>query len=167
MVEERGNSGVIIGDLSKWKQEQWAFAVILRKAIDHLESTDFMHKAIGRYDLLGDDMYVMVQKVTTVPPKERKAENHRQYIDVQMVVTGEELHVVARQSERNQPVENEITNKDYALYQEVENEFELNLKPGMFVVYFPDDVHRPACSRSGGMETKRVVIKINKALLHD
>jgi biofilm protein TabA len=110
---------------------------------------------------------VMVQKVTTVPPKERKAENHRQYIDVQMVVTGEELHVVARQSERNQPVENEITNKDYALYQEVENEFELNLKPGMFVVYFPDDVHRPACSRSGGMETKRVVIKINKALLHD
>jgi YhcH/YjgK/YiaL family protein len=84
-----------------------------------------------------------------------------------MVVTGEELHVVARQSERNLPVENEITNKDYALYQEVENEFELNLKPGMFVVYFPDDVHRPACSRCGGMETKRVVIKINKALLHD
>jgi YhcH/YjgK/YiaL family protein len=84
-----------------------------------------------------------------------------------MVVTGEELHVVARQSASNQPIENELEGQDYALYEEVENEFELNLKPGMFVVYFPGDLHRPACSRSGGTETKRVVIKIHKDLLQE
>jgi len=156
---------MILGDLSKWEKEQWAYAPILRIATDYLRTTDLENVDIGTYSLLGDDMFVMIQQANTVLPQERKSEHHAKYIDVQMVVTGEEIHVVARQSELNVPVEDQLTDRDYALYERVENEFELLLKPGMFVIYFPDDLHRPACSRTGGMETKRVVIKINMNLL--
>ncbi|MFE5319302.1 YhcH/YjgK/YiaL family protein [Paenibacillus sp. NPDC056579] len=157
---------MILGDLSKWEQEQWAYAPILRKAIDYLCDNDLDNTDIGTYSLLGDDMYAMVQQADTVVPQERKSEHHAQYIDVQSVVTGEEIHVIARHSERNVPVDDQLADKDYALFDTVDNEFELLLKPGMFVIYFPDDLHRPACSRTGGTVTKRVVIKINKDLLH-
>ncbi|AZS16824.1 YhcH/YjgK/YiaL family protein [Paenibacillus lutimineralis] len=156
---------MILGDLSKWEKEKWAYAPILHKAVDYLRTTDLENADIGTYSLLGDDMFAMIQQANTVVPQERKSEHHAKYIDVQMVVTGEEIHVVARQSELNVPVEDQLTDRDYALYEWVENEFELLLKPGMFVIYFPDDLHRPACSHTGGMETKRVVIKINRDLL--
>ncbi|WP_028551250.1 YhcH/YjgK/YiaL family protein [Paenibacillus sp. UNC451MF] len=156
---------MILGDLSKWEKEQWAYAPILRKAIDYLRMTDLDNADIGTYRLLGEDMVALVQQANTVVSLERKSEHHAKYIDVQMVVAGEEIHVVARQSELNVPVEDQLNDKDYALYETVENEFELLLKPGMFVIYFPDDLHRPACSPAGGTVTKRVVIKINKDLL--
>jgi len=52
-----------------------------------------------------------------------------------------------------------------AFFDEVQNEFEIALKPGMFVIFFPDDLHRPVISRNGGDFLKKVVIKINKELL--
>lgn len=156
---------MILSDLSKWEEEKWAYAPILRIAMDYLRTANLENAGIGTYSLLGDDMLFMIQQANTVLPQERKSEHHAKYIDVQMVVTGEEIHVVARQSELNVPVEDQLSDWDYALYEKVENEFELLLKPGMFVIYFPNDLHRPACSRTGGMETKRVVIKINKDLL--
>ncbi|WP_282940040.1 YhcH/YjgK/YiaL family protein [Paenibacillus sp. RC67] len=156
---------MILGDLSKWEEEQWAYAPILRKAIDYLRTSDLENADIGTYNLIGNDMYALVQQAHTVVPLERKSEHHAKFIDVQMVVAGEEVHAVARQCELNVPVEDQLTDKDYALYDKVENEFELLLKPGTFVIYFPDDLHRPACSHAGGTLTKRVVIKINKELL--
>jgi len=156
---------MIISDLNAWEQEKQAYAPILQEAITYLKTTDLLNMELGRYDLRGDDMYVMVQEVKTVVPEERKSEHHAKYIDVQMVLTGEEIHRAAKQSEKNKAIENELETKDYALYETVENEMDIHLKPGMFVVYFPEDLHRPACSQEGGTTTKRVVIKINKALL--
>lgn len=156
---------MILSNLEQWNEERGAFSKALRQAVRYLKTTDFNVVQPGRYDLIGDDMFALVQLTTTVTHHERKSEHHRTYIDVQMVVTGEEIHYVARQSERNVPVEDKLEDCDYALYDKVENEYEIRLLPGNFVVYFPDDLHRPACCHTNSMETKRVVIKINKKLL--
>jgi biofilm protein TabA len=148
---------MIIGDLLHWDREKSAYAAPFRTAVDYLLQNDLLQLKPGRYD---------IQEVTTAVRAERKSEHHAKYIDLQYLISGdEEIFVVARQTGNNKPVEEALDTKDYILFNEVENEFEIILKPGMFAIFFPDDLHRPVISRNGGDAVKKVVIKINKALL--
>jgi YhcH/YjgK/YiaL family protein len=157
---------MIIGDLLHWDREKSAYAAPFRTAVDYLLQNDLLQLKPGRYDIQGDDMFALVQEVTTAVRAERKSEHHAKYIDLQYLISGdEEIFVVARQTGNNKPVEEALDTKDYILFNEVENEFEIILKPGMFAIFFPDDLHRPVISRNGGDAVKKVVIKINKALL--
>lgn len=158
---------MIIGDLAAWEQEKEALHPVFQRAVDFIRSRDLRQHELGRFDIDGDNLFALVQEVETVPPAERKSEHHRTYIDLQYLVDcpEDELLIVARQSPRNRPVEDALEEKDYALYDEVEGEFEIRLRPGMFAVFFPSDLHRPACTASGGVRLRKVVFKINKNLL--
>jgi biofilm protein TabA len=157
---------MIWGDLSKWNQEKSAFHPVLQRSVQFLLDHDFNKMASGKYSIQGDEIYATVQDWMTSSPKERKSENHRKFIDIQYLALGEEEVVgVARTSERNSPIEERLEEGDYALFEEVEGENEITLRPGMFLVFFPDDLHRPVCSHKGVFPIKKVVIKIDKRLL--
>lgn len=159
---------MILGDMKYWPQEKHAFHPVIQKAVQYLRDNEVATLSPGKYEIEGADMFALVQDPVTVPISEQKSEHHAKYIDLQYVVAGEEeVMVVARQSERNQPIVNELESQDYALYDQVEGEMQLYLKPGMFVVLFPNDLHRPNCSRKGDAASlRKVVIKINTALLN-
>ena len=59
----------------------------------------------GKVTLSGDDVYATIQSYWTSPASERKWESHRRYVDVQFMVTGEELiyHAPLDQLEVTQP----------------------------------------------------------------
>lgn len=157
---------MIWGDLRHWEQEKGAYHPALQRAVQYLLDTDLERAEVGTYSIEGDAMYAMVQRPKAVTRSERKSEHHRTYIDLQYLIEGEEeLLVAARQSAGNVAVENRLLDRDFALYDKVEGESEFVLKPGMFAVFFPNDLHRPACCREGTAELKKVVIKIDKALL--
>jgi biofilm protein TabA len=157
---------MIWGDLQHWDQEKGAFHPVLQQAVEWLRSNDLEALEVGTYEIEGQNMFAMVQAPSTVVRSERKSEHHAQYLDVQYLIGGgEELQVVGRQSGSNVAVENRLDDRDYALFTEVQNENEIYLQPGMFVVYFPNDLHRPNCSRTGDTHLKKVVIKINKELM--
>lgn len=156
---------MIWGDLKHWEQEKNAFHPALQQAVEWLRTNDLEALEVGRYDIQGDEMFALVQAPETAVRSERLSEHHAIYLDVQHLIQGDELQVVGRQDARNVPVENRLEEKDYALFKEVHDENEIYLKPGMFVVYFPNDLHRPNCSPTGGTVLKKVVIKIHKALL--
>lgn len=157
---------MILGDIINWEKEKDSFSPVLQKAIAYIRSTDMVNLQPGRYEIDGDDMFAVVQEIETVKKSDRKAECHSKYIDVQYLVCGdEEVIGVGRASEHNMIVEDQLDTNDYALYQEVHGEFDVILNPGMFVVFFPSDLHRPGCSRNGEMKLKKVVIKVNKVLL--
>ena len=61
-------------------------------ALKFLAETDFSEHAIGRFEL-ADDMYYMVQEYATKP--DNKTEAHKQYIDVQCIISGREVIAVA------------------------------------------------------------------------
>lgn len=49
--------------------------------------------APGRYDIHGDDLFAAVSRYDTEPNVDRQFENHRKYIDLQIVLEGkEEIH---------------------------------------------------------------------------
>lgn len=157
---------MIWGDLIHWEQEKAAYHPILQKAVDYLTEMDLSQAEVGTYPILGEDMYAMVQQAVTEPRAERKSECHRDFIDVQYLVEGkEELYYVARQASGNVIVLDQLAEKDCAFYDKVEDEQVLSLKPGMFAVFFPNDLHCPICCRDESETIKKVVIKIHKKLL--
>lgn len=158
---------MIVGDIANWEKERQAFSPVLQKAVEHIRTTDWEHLQPGKYEIDGENMFAVVQEIETVPKADRKAECHAKYIDVQYLISGqEEIIGVARASANHTVIEDELETSDYALYEEVQGEFDLVLYPGMFAVFFPSDLHRPGCSTTGGTRIKKAVIKVSMALLN-
>ncbi len=85
-------------------------------------------KAPGRYELQGDNIFMNVMTFNTQSPVEKKAELHEQYIDIQLLLNGEErilfgMAGTARQCEEFHHED------DYQLCSAIENEQTIILKP--------------------------------------
>lgn len=149
---------MILGTINDFEQE-W-FSPLINKALNYIKKTDWANVKPGSYEIDGDNMFASVQEVTTLDKKEKKAEQHARYIDLQYLVSGKETIYVARPSEENVITENKMESQDVAFYNEVQNESELNLIPGTFAILFPSDIHTPGCSKKEKMNIKKVIIKI-------
>ena len=67
----------------------------VRTALEYLKSKDFTKMEVGTYPIQGKDIYALVQEITTCPIGQRRAEVHKQYLDIQYLCTGEETYGVA------------------------------------------------------------------------
>ena len=97
-------------------------------------------------------------------PEEKKAELHSQFIDIQILLAGEErifygVAGSACECEEAHPDE------DYQLCRRIRGEQVLTLHPDMFAVFMPDEPHKPGCQVGDSAGIKKVVIKVRAALL--
>jgi YhcH/YjgK/YiaL family protein len=96
----------------------------------------------GRYALDGDRVYVTVAEEQGRPVERARLEAHRRYIDVQTVMAGEErigwrpLARCAHVTAEYDPA------RDVAFYGD-QAETLLEMTPGLFAVFFPEDAHMP------------------------
>ena len=115
----------------------------------------------GKYEIQGSDVFAIVQNVTTKPAKEKLFEAHRDYIDVQMVLEGCERQDVALFDSNDIEVTQEYdSQKDVMLFNEPKYFSTIIMTPGMFVVYGPDDGHRPCCSIGKPEDIRKVCVKV-------
>lgn len=132
----------------------------LRVAVAHLQDTNFEALPAGRYDLAGDDIFVLVQDATTKSKEEQKPEVHRKYIDVQFLVRGREAMGVAIDTGNNKVSDDLLAERDVLFYEDMEHESTLVMSPGDFAIFFPSDVHRPVCQVEGAEAIRKVVVKV-------
>ena len=151
---------MIYGQLKNFEQEKVAFSPALQKGLLYLKNTDFSTVSVGRHDIDGDTMFALVSEYTTEPKKDRKPEAHKRYIDIQYLASGEEMIGCSLLSSEYEVLQDELELKDLIFYNEVKQEVDMLLKPGVYAVLFPSDVHRPCCMVSSAKKVKKVVIKI-------
>ena len=121
-------------------------------------------KAPGRYELRGDDIFMNVMTFATQPPEQKKAELHEQYIDIQLLLAGEErIQFGVTGSARN--CEEMHIEEDYQLCTVIEGVQTLDLKPGMYAIFMPGEPHKPGCVMKESGEIKKVVVKVRASLL--
>ena len=137
----------------------------LRRAVEHLRQTDFVSLPAGNYDLHGKDMYVQVIDLTTKTFAETRPEVHREYIDVQYLVSGRERIGFASDTGKNEVAEDLLVERDLLFYTGMANESTLAMTPGSFAIFMPSDVHRPACAVEEPEKIRKVVVKVRAALL--
>ncbi|MDR3430532.1 MAG: YhcH/YjgK/YiaL family protein [Rouxiella aceris] len=155
---------MIVCCLRDWESEKNAFHPIINKGIEFITQTDFSTLSPGKYDIIPEKMFCLYQEMTTLPAEEMRAESHFKFIDIQFLLQGEETIGVARGAADHQVVEDRAEKHDIVFYQQTQNESLIHLVPGMFAVFFPQDLHRPCCHTHGESFIRKAVIKIHLSL---
>jgi len=127
------------------------------KAFAFLKDNDLQTKAVGRYAIDGDNVYAMITENPTKDMDSTKWESHRNYIDLQSVIKGEEKIGVADMTKLTATMPYDAS-KDVENYSG-DGKFYSAL-PGTFFLFFPCDAHRPNITTNGNKPDKKIVIKI-------
>ena len=114
----------------------------------------------GTYPIDGEDVFAIVQSVTTEGASDREFEAHRKFIDVQMVLEGIERQDVANVNDNIRITKDYDEDKDAMFFEEPELFSTMIMQPGMFVIYTPTDGHRPCCSIGSPKNIRKVCVKI-------
>ncbi|WP_044469875.1 N-acetylneuraminate anomerase [Mannheimia massilioguelmaensis] len=152
---------MIIGDLTS-KTFKVGLPKVIADICDYLNTLDLVSLEKGRHDIT-DKIYMNVMEPTTTAPSEKQAEVHRKYIDVQVLISeSETIECSTNQINLNQC--NEYNEEDdYQLSPNFDGlvMHTITLKPKMFAVFFPGELHRPCCNVDGRViSLKKLVVKI-------
>ena len=125
---------------------------------------DFLRKlpadiADGRHEIDGDRLFALVQSYTTTPAATRKLEHHKKYADIQFLFAGEEIleHAPLDGLAVDTPYDEA---KDYGLVRDPATRSAVILRPGGWVIFFPQDAHKPGCASGAPGAVRKVVIKV-------
>ena len=111
----------------------------------------------GRYEICGDDIYASIQTYET--KEEAKYESHRNYIDIQYMINGVEKIGVTDLNNCKTCIEYD-KDRDLEFYDITTVEECLRLEKGDFMVFYPQDAHKPSISADKKMTVKKVVVKV-------
>ncbi len=119
----------------------------------------------GEHEIEGRNIYANIHGTNTKAPAQCLFEMHKQYIDIHYCIEGgERIAYAPRGDLKEHTAYNE--EKDYALFTPTEDCEWIAMKPGMFAIFFPDELHMPKVSDGEKERIQKVVIKIlNKYIL--
>jgi len=113
--------------------------------------------APGRYEIQGNDVYALVQEYPTRARSEGRWEAHRDYIDVHIMVRGEELVGFANVADLE-------SLGDYDSAKDAEHftgdGIFFTLKEGYFAIFGTSDAHMPCLQPNRPNTVRKIVLKI-------
>lgn len=131
---------------------------LMNKVVDFFSKTNLELLEPGRIELQGNDLFVNVNRQGAQTRDQVPIEAHAEYIDIQVPIsTDEEMGFL---SSRFMPAPSVPydSNRDVAFYPGLCDTY-LNVRKGMFVVFFPGEGHAPAITESGIL---KLIVKIRK-----
>ena len=113
----------------------------LDKAIDYMLSADLNALLVGKHQIEGEDVFVLIQEYETKAIDAALFEAHQKYVDIQLILSGEEWigYAPVQSLTSIEPYDDK---RDIAFFS---GEGEMHkLKSDMFAIYFPTDAHKPS-----------------------
>lgn len=118
----------------------------------------------GHHEIDGDDIFMNVMSFNTSEPQSKRYEQHREYLDIQVLLSGWERIDFGPTGAATEPdVYHE--DDDYLLCDEVAPCQTLHMQPGMFVIFLPGEPHKPGCISEMAQPVSKVVIKVHHRCL--
>lgn len=114
----------------------------------------------GRIDIDGNDLYASLATYETKSVENSLFESHDKYVDIQILLAGEELCAVAPFSDSLSVKIPYDEDKDIRFLDSPDSFAMLPLQPMSFAVFFHDDAHMPALSVDAPTTVRKCVIKI-------
>jgi len=150
---------MIVTDI-KHIEHQVSKTAFFKKAIDFLRRPDIRNLVDGRVDIDWHDVFALVQRYETVKTDAPKFEYHRQYIDIQYILSGEEIigWVPAGQMTITEAYD---TEKDICFGIAPKKEITMvHLQAGQLAVFYPEDGHAPKLAASAPSHVVKIVVKV-------
>ena len=141
-------------------EHQVSKTAFFKKTIEFLRRPDIHNMADGRVDIDGQQVFALVQRYETVITDAPKFEYHRKYIDIQYIVSGEEVIGWA-------PVEQMTITEAYDLEKDIcfgiapKKEITIvHLQVGQLAVFYPEDGHAPKLAAGLPSAVFKIVVKV-------
>jgi len=131
----------------------------LAQAIEHIKAQVTDATPTGKHDIDGSRLFYLVSEDMTQPFSERRAEYHARYLDIQIVLKGQEGMTFSTLP-AGAPDTDWLADKDIAFLPEGGEEKTFTLSEGDFVVFYPGEVHKPLCAVGAPAQVRKVVVKL-------
>ena len=139
---------------------------VLKQAFDWLRSMP-AEPPEGIIELQGCDMYVNVHGYQTLPAAECQWESHRHTVDIQYCIAGGEI-IEWLPTGVLTSLDDYFPAKDTEHWQDNgEQPAQLRMTPGAYVMFLPQELHRPKIMNGNQAHIKKLVIKIQNDLLQN
>ena len=149
IIDNTKNSALYLGANKRFEK---AFAFIEKAVKENLPA--------GKYEIDGKEVYASVLEYNSKAKADAKFEGHKNYIDIQYIVSGiEEIAVadigkVTKKTEYN-------AEKDVEFYELCGKETVCVLESGEYAILFPQDIHQPSVGFQGvSAPVKKIVVKV-------
>lgn len=140
------------------KLDQYAaLSTNLNKAIKYIKQTNLNELTLGKHEVITDEVFVIVSEYKTKDADVCKPEAHIGYIDIQVLLSGEELIGYAPLKKQKVDVAYNADN-DVVFYKSKTNK--LKILPGEFAIFFPHDIHQPGVKVNEEQMVKKAVVKV-------
>lgn len=126
------------------------------EGLEFLAKTDFSRLEDGRH-VINDYMYVNVETYQT--KEDALFEAHRDYIDIQYIISGEEKIGVARYSDCKENIPYDKERDIEFLDLTGESEF-YPMMAGDYMILYPTDAHKPSISLNEKATVRKAVVKV-------
>ena len=146
---------MIISDLKASKRTEQLHP-LFKAAFDYIKSHDLLAMPLGRIELDGDRLFINNVESELVEKDNQIIEVHRRYIDIHVPLDGEETigwKPLADLSVVDKAYDDEA---DFTTFAESASAY-LTLKPGQFLVAWPEDGHAPIIGRG---RLRKAIVKI-------
>jgi YhcH/YjgK/YiaL family protein len=130
----------------------------LDTAIDYLLTADLKKLANGSHQVDGERVLANVMTYETKRSEEGKFEAHRKYIDIQVVLEGEERCCCAPLSLTTELAHFDADKDVVFLVGPRQTSMQLN--PDNFAIFFPQDAHMPSLNMDEACKVHKVVMKV-------
>lgn len=116
----------------------------IQSALDYLLSLSCDTLEGGKH-LVNDDFYYSVQSYKTKPFDAGILESHRQYVDIQIMIKGQEVFYLADPL-RLHPTSQYDEEKDLILWEKTNRMAKVILQEGDYIILYPENAHMGAIS---------------------
>lgn len=111
----------------------------------------------GRYEIQGDEWFVNIVTYETTAPEERFWEAHRKYLDIHLMIDGEEqidLNFIDALEQKSYIEEDDFLPLDG------KKKASVVIENGDYLVCYPEDAHRTAIKLEKSSAIKKAIFKV-------
>ena len=129
----------------------------LKECFDYAGAHDLISYEKGSHPIDGERLFVNIVEYETTLPENRFWEAHRNYLDVHFMLDGQEqidLNFIENMEQK------EFVEQDDFLPMDGEPNSHVVLRPGDFLVCYPEDGHRTAVAVDGPEKIKKAIFKV-------
>lgn len=131
----------------------------LQAVVEFLTQNDLQSLPVGRCDINGSLLYVNIDEYTTQPFEERNYEIHREYIDVQCILEGQESIFIEDREDLQVKIPYD-RERDIAFLEDGSNAREVKMYAKDFLVIYPQEAHKPCVHLEQSCHVRKAVFKI-------
>lgn len=146
----------MILDSTQNAERYYALHPHFKTVFDYLRSTDVRTLEEGRHDIDGDKLFVNVSALELRPFDAAHLEAHNRYIDIQVVIEGEEHFGWSERRDCSKPEGSFDEGRDIIFYGDKPQTF-YTVCEGQFTILYPEDAHAPMLGKGN---VKKLIFKV-------